>query len=126
MRWFWIVGIVCLAGCAGPNPTPRERTTDVAWEMGNYPQAPDTARRAAERGEPWAQLRLGIYYNSGYGVEVDMQEAVTWYTRAARQYADGKWAEGYIVGATREAGYFGQRNDAIIVMYRLVDPLLPG
>ncbi|MBN4055291.1 SEL1-like repeat protein [bacterium AH-315-K03] len=40
---------------------------------------------------------------------------------AARQLEEGKWAEGYIVGATGESGYFGQKNDALIAQYRLAD-----
>ena len=110
-----------ITACAGLNPNPGERTTDINWEQGNYSRAIDVARSAAEEGYPWAQLRLGIYYNSGYGVQIDIPEAIKWYKLAARQLEEGKWAEGYLVGATGEFGYFGQKNDALIAQYRLAD-----
>ena len=110
-----------LTACAGMNPNPGERTTDTDWEQGDYSRAIEVARPAAEQGYPWAQLRLGIYYDSGYGVEVDTHEAIKWYKLAARQLEEGKWAEGYIIGATGEFGYFGQKNDALIAQYRLAD-----
>jgi Sel1 repeat len=110
-----------LSSCAGMNPNPGERTADTNWEAGNYTRALEVANTAAERGDPWAQLRMGIYYNSGYGVEVDIPTAIKWYTLAARQLEEGKWAEGYIVGATGKYGYFGQKNDALIAQYRLAD-----
>jgi hypothetical protein len=110
-----------LTACAGMNPNPGERTTDTNWEAENYSKSLEFARSAAESGYPWAQLRMGIYYNSGYGVEVDIPTAISWYTQAARQLEEGKWAEGYIVGATGESGYFGQKNDALIAQYRLAE-----
>ena len=110
-----------LTACAGMNPNPGERTTDTDWEKGNYSRAIEVARPAAEQGYPWAQLRLGIYYDSGYGVQVNTPEAIKWYKLAARQLEEGKWAEGYIIGATGEFGYFGQKNDALIAQYRLAD-----
>jgi hypothetical protein len=117
---------VVLAGCAGMNPNPGERTADTNWERGNYSRAVEVARSSAELGYPWAQLRMGIYYNAGQGVAIDIPQAVEWYKKAARQLAEGKWAEGYIVGATGEYGYFGQRNDALIAMYRLADIYFQG
>ncbi|WP_444911667.1 tetratricopeptide repeat protein [Microbulbifer sp. PAAF003] len=110
-----------LTACAGMNPNPGERTTDTNWEQGNYSRAIEVARPLAEQGYPWAQLRLGIYYNSGYGIEVDIPEAIKWYKLAARQLEESKWAEGYLVDATGEYGYFGQKNDALIAQYRLAD-----
>ena len=115
-----------LAGCAGMNPNPGERTADTNWEMGNYSKASEVAKAAAERGDPWAQLRMGIYYNSGYGVEVDIPKAIEWYKKAARQLKEGKWAEGYIVGVNGKSGYFGQKNDALIAQYRLADIYFNG
>ncbi len=121
MKLFLAVFVLALSGCAGMNPNPGERTADTNWESGNYSKALEVVRNAAERGMPWAQLRLGIYYNFGYGVEVDIPEAVKWYKKAARQLVEGKWAEGYIVGATGKYGYFGQKNDALIAQFRLAD-----
>lgn len=115
-----ILFVVALLGaCAGMNPNPGERTADTNWERGNYARAFEVARSAAEGGAPWAQLRMGMYYEAGFGVPVDIKEAIRWYQKAAVQMGEGKWAEGYIVGATGRAGYFGQQNDALIARFRL-------
>lgn len=122
----FIALLIIVTGCAGMNPNPGERTADTNWERGNYSRSLEVIKPRAEKGEPWAQLRLGIYYDTGYGVEVDMIEAIKWYKKAALQMADGKWAEGYIAGATGEAGYFGQKNDALIAQYRLAHIFYEG
>ncbi len=36
----------------------------------------------AEQGNPTAQYRLGVMYDSGYGVAQDYAEAMKWYRRA--------------------------------------------
>ena len=62
-----------------------------------------------------------MYYEMGVGVKADTPVSVEWYKKAARQLKEGKWAEGYIVGATGAYGYFGQKYDALIAQYRLAD-----
>lgn len=121
MRGMWLFVVLALSGCAGMNPNPGERTADTNWERSNYSRAFEVAHSAAEQGLPWAQLRLGMYYETGAGAEVNLPEAVKWYKKAARQFKEGKWAEGYIVGATGEYGYFGQKNDSLIAQFRLAD-----
>lgn len=115
-----------LAGCAGLNPNPGERTVDNAWAYGNYERAHTLLIPPAERGEPWAQLRLGVAYELGVGVEKDFNQAVKWYAKAALQEGSGAWAEGQIVGATGKAGYFSQKNDALIAQHRLANIYLTG
>jgi hypothetical protein len=107
------------AGCAGVNPNPGERTADMAWERQDYPRALSIVRQAAERGEPWAQLRLGVAYELGVGVAKDTQEALAWYRKAARQVAEGGWAEGKLVGAFGRPGYFNQNSDALIAQHQI-------
>ena len=88
-----------LSACAGPNPNPGERTTDMAWSSGNFNRAYSVVAPRAERGEPWAQLRLGIFYENGWGVDQDYKKAEYWYKKAAAQKASGNWANGKLVGA---------------------------
>jgi TPR repeat protein len=114
-----LMAMMVLSGCAGMNPNPGERTTDVAWENGNYTQAFEVAEQFAEQSHPWAELRLGMYYDVGHGVEENIDKSLYWYKRAANHNIEGKWAEGYIAGAAGKAGYFGERNDALIAQYRL-------
>ncbi len=115
-----------LVGCATTNPNPGERTADKHWVGGDYAAALEIARPRAELGEPWAQLRMAIYYDVGNGVDKDPAEAAKWYKKAAVQMAEGSWAEGKILGETGKSGYFGQRNDALIAQYRLARLYLLG
>lgn len=126
LKYLYLVIVIVLSGCAGMNPNPGERTADTNRERGNYSKALEVTKPAAERGEPWAQLRMGMYYNWGIGVEVDIHKAVEWYKKAARQLEEGKWAEGYIAGATGPLGYFGQKSDALIAQFRLADIYFSG
>ena len=118
-NWVHLGLSVLLVGCASTNPNPGERTADKFWLTGDYAKAVEVARPRAELGEPWAQLRMAIYYDAGDGVDRDPTEAAKWYKKAALQIAEGSWAEGRIIGDKGTAGYFGQRNDALIAQYRL-------
>jgi len=58
-------------------------------------------RKAAEQGEAYAQLHLGLMYAKGEGIPEDDKEAVKWYRKAAEQgFADAQslLAESYLKG----------------------------
>lgn len=110
-----------LGACAGPNPNIGESTTDMAWTSGNFEQAFDTAKFYADKGQPWAQLRLGIFYVNGWGVKKDTKIALDWYQKAAAQTALGDWANGQTVGATGQTGYFNQNSDALLAQFNLAE-----
>jgi hypothetical protein len=110
---------LAVAGCAGPNPNPGERTADIAWSKYEYPRALEILEPAAERGEPWAQLRLGVGYELGAGYPKDISKAIYWYKKAAVQLAEGNWANGLLVGAAGKVGYFNQNGDALIAQHQL-------
>jgi hypothetical protein len=114
-----VVLLLALPGCAGMNPNPGERTADMAWERQDYQRALAVIRPAAERGAPWAQLRLGVAYELGAGLAKDTGEALAWYRKAARQIAEGGWAEGKLVGAVGRPGYFNQNSDALIAQHQI-------
>jgi uncharacterized protein len=62
-------------------------------------------RRSAEKGDAWAQLRLGHAYQQGKGVEPNEAEALVWYRRAVAQgqYNLGvRYAQG--LGVMRDYG----------------------
>ncbi|GAB2664690.1 tetratricopeptide repeat protein [Vibrio panuliri] len=115
-----------LVACAGMNPNVGETTTDRAWNVGDFSTAYTTAKPYAEQGQPWAQLRLGIFYANGWGVEKDASQAVAWYQKASVQMAEGDWAEGKTVGATGKTGYFNQNSDALIAKFNLAEMYFRG
>ncbi|UZP66628.1 hypothetical protein N1030_13560 [Desulfovibrio mangrovi] len=118
---FALVLIVLLAACAGLNPNPGERSVDMAWVTGEFERAYAETKPRAEAGEPWAQLRLGIFYENGWGVPIDAKMAEYWYKKAAAQKATGDWADGNLAAAHGQAGYFNQNSDAVIAEYNLAN-----
>jgi hypothetical protein len=58
-----------------------------AGVWGNTPEQIAEWKEAAENGEAWAQLKLGITYDTGDGVPEDHKEAVKWFKKAAQQGA---------------------------------------
>lgn len=116
-----VVGLfaIAMAGCAGPNPNPEERTTDMAWTSNDFKRAVEVATPRAEAGEPWAQLRLGIFCENGWGTEKNLDKAEYWYKKAAAQKSTGDWAEGKMIGAVGKLGYFNQNSDARIAQFNL-------
>jgi TPR repeat protein len=114
-----LVILLFLIACAGPNPNPGERSTDMAWTSNKFQRAFELAKPRAEAGEPWAQLRLGIFYENGWGTSKDIKKAEYWYLKGIAQKASGEWANGKVVGATGKPGYFNQNSDARIAEYNL-------
>ena len=51
----------------------------------DLPQAVSWYRRAAERGDPVAQMNLGDFYARGHGVPRDRARALAWFSLAAEQ-----------------------------------------
>ena len=120
------IALLCFTACAGPNPNPGERMVDVAWEKYDYDTAFEFLIPAAERGEPWAQLRVGVAYELGSGVTKDIPTAIMWYEKAAAQESDGNWANGQLVGAVGKSGFFNQNSDALIAKFQLANIYLRG
>ena len=57
----------------------------ACYEKGDYAQAVQHFRTAAESGDATAQFNLAVFYEQGEGVEQDQAEAVHWYLKAADQ-----------------------------------------
>jgi len=51
----------------------------------NYAEADKWLSKAAAHGQPWAQNALGVMYENGLGVQMDVQEALKWFRQAAEK-----------------------------------------
>jgi len=123
---FWVS---LTAGCtAGVMETPAraleanpgEAEVDILWREGEMESALAIAREAAEKGFPWAQLRMGMFHELGEGVTQDDAAAVDWYRKAAAQFAerDGMGLA-ILVGLSDRRGFFRQWDDALAARFFL-------
>ena len=65
----------------------------MMYELGKgVPQDPARSvvyyRKAAEKGDVYAQFNLAVSYDTGFGIPMNFRQAVKWYRRAADQGAD--------------------------------------
>lgn len=54
-----------------------------AYQDGDFPTAFEEFKRAADEGNPRAQLNVGVFYDKGLVVAQDRMQAAEWYRRAA-------------------------------------------
>lgn len=99
---------------------PGEAEVDILWREDEMESALATAREAAEQGFPWAQLRMGMFYDYGEGVAEDDATAISWYRKAAVQFAerDGMGLL-ILVGLSDRRGFFRQWDDALAARFFL-------
>lgn len=99
---------------------PGEAEVDILWREDEMESALAIAREAAEKGFPWAQLRMGMFHELGEGVAQDNASAVDWYRKAADQFAerDGMGLA-ILVGLSDRRGFFRQWDDALAARYFL-------
>jgi ATP-dependent protease ClpP protease subunit len=83
----------------------------------NFDAAATQYRKAADRGNAFAQASLGLMYRNGSGVPQDFDEAIKWYRKAADQ---GLAPAQVSLGAIYETGQGGLRDyDEAIKWYYL-------
>ncbi len=71
------------------------KEADQALEYQDYNKASYYLQRAAERGYPEAQMKIGLLYKNGWGVAKNYDEAIYW----VRMSADQRFPRGlYEVG----------------------------
>jgi TPR repeat protein len=54
-----------------------------AFNAGNYSKALKLWQKLADKGQPEAQVFVGLAYANGWGVKKNLEEASNWYMRAA-------------------------------------------
>ena len=67
-----------------PRDTDYEKGMAADGEK-DYELAAKRFLKSAERGNPKAQFKIGVYYRFGQGVKEDHAEAIKWYLKAAEQ-----------------------------------------
>ena len=99
---------------------PGEAEVDILWREDEMEQALTIARKAAEQGFPWAQLRMGMFHEQGEEVAQDDAVAVDFYRKAAAQFAerDGMGLA-ILVGLSDRRGFFRQWDDALAARFFL-------
>jgi len=121
MRFHLVYALsLVLSACANvtPNPNVGERTVDMLLTQGDCSGATERLRRAAERGQPWAQVRLGFFAYTKQCPGVDLDEGNTWLTKVACYEARSDWEKGR-PSAMGTVGFFNTREDS----YHAVDVL---
>jgi len=80
------IGIAALALSAAAIPALADVKDGVnAWTRGEYQKAVKEWRGPALKGDADAQFNMGQAYKMGRGVKSDLNVALDWYNRAARQ-----------------------------------------
>ena len=101
----WIC--VCLFALAGQAISDSLSDANRAYDAGDYAKAAKWYQLAAEQGDVYAQLNLGMMYYRGEGVPQVYKEAAKWYQMAAEQ---GNANAQYLLGVMYDIGR-GVRQD---------------
>jgi TPR repeat protein len=102
---------LALCGCVGLNPNVGTRTADDAYMRGDCAKAIDIYEQNAQKGQPWAQTRLGIVYYEGKCRPRDYVKAIPWLKKAATYEAKTDWEMGKEF-STGPAGFFNTRTSS--------------
>lgn len=106
-----LLGLIAVAGLALAAPLALAQDNPVkagveAWERGDYKAAVDRWRSPAMKGDADAQFNLGQAYKLGRGVKADLNQAETWYGKAAAQgheQAEASYALALFANGKRDA-----------------------
>ena len=77
--------LILFAFAAGPAVAGPLNDGIEAYAKGNYEKAMHLWRPFADKGDAYAQFKLGLMYDKGWGVPEDYAAAVSWYRKAADQ-----------------------------------------
>jgi TPR repeat protein len=84
MRTYILIALTCLLFSPALTQASLEDGM-AAYERGDYPRAYIAFLQAAQKGDTYAQGKLGGLYLYGVGVEKDYIQAYAWFSLAARQ-----------------------------------------
>jgi len=115
-QWLCIVGAataLALGPCGAAMAGPFE-DGQAAYDRGDYSQALQLWRAAAETGDARSEQMIGLSYELGRGVPRDDAMAAAWYRRAANQGLAEAEAN---LGALYASGRGVPENYAVAIMW---------
>ena len=83
MRKILLLALIITASFESIAQSNRFEAGIAAMNRGRFAVAYRSWLPLAEAGMPEAQLNLGLLYQSGKGVDVDLEKALHWYEKAA-------------------------------------------
>ena len=83
MRKILLLALVAAASFESIAQSNRFEAGIAAMNRGRFAVAYRSWLPLAEAGMPEAQLNLGLLYQSGQGVNIDLEKALYWYEQAA-------------------------------------------
>ena len=103
-----------ITSCAALNSNPNVgvRSVDLMVKSGNCSGALEILNAAAERGEPWAQLRLGYFSFSKQCSGISTKEGLNWLAKAACYVPKTNWEKGDEL-SVGPGGFFNTRDDSL-------------
>ena len=112
------LAVSALPAMAGPNlcrdSKVQRSAAEAALRHERYVRAYGLFRTQAERGNAFAQMRLGNLYYLGHGVAQNYATAVRWWTAAAEQ---GNATARCNLGVMYLAGFGVKRDDVLALMW---------
>jgi TPR repeat protein len=107
--------VAVLLGKANSGDVETEWRLGLAYEqLQDYAQAADWYRKAAERGNTFAEDHLAYLYDYGYGVPQDYSQAASWLEKAAEQ--GDSWAQTNL-GTLLSEGHGVPQNARLAVLW---------
>ncbi|MHA1597739.1 MAG: SEL1-like repeat protein [Alphaproteobacteria bacterium] len=98
-KYFAGLVLTVMVGLSGSAAATEFDAAMTAYNTGDYSSALSDFRILAKQGHAGAQYWIGVMYNKGRGVEVDIPEAIRWYRMAAAQdYVDAIYNLSWIYG----------------------------
>lgn len=101
-----------LCASAKANPNVGETTVDYLMSQGSCAEAIEFAKPAAERGEPWAQYRMGMILLDERCPSTRSNTSLDWLMKAATFQAESGWEKGDALSFLGSTGYFNARESA--------------
>lgn len=85
-----------LSGFISLTPDEMNSKGVALYKSGQYVEAVQFFKKAAEQGNALAQYNFGYCYEKGYGIEKNEEEAIKWYRKAAEQgYHNAQFEVGF-------------------------------